>query len=780
MKDKILETIDNAERALNPTEIMNIIKPENTVKDYEELLDNLDSLCREGILRLTNGNGYVRNELLYGVIDEHAKGNGHLLLKDGEDIFINKASMNGARNKDTVLVDYTNKEQNEGRVVRILKRSLGRGLGEVVNNNGVFSVKMLDELPYRVEVENPNNINLVDGLIVHLEYIKDIRKGQVLAYIDYPIGHKNAASKDTEIAMIASEFGRRLDFPEAVLEEAKQFKTTLSNEEVEEGLKSGRVDLRGETIVTIDGKDTKDIDDAINTEILPNGNYLQTVAIADVSHYVKMGSEIWKYAEFKGNSDYLGNKVGPMLPIELSNGICSLNPNEARFSLVVQYELTHSGEKLHPKVFMAVIKSKQKMNYDAVQDIIEGRETEDTKDYTVLKYTVKEGENIESVAFKYGLTPDELLKYNTKVEIKCGNEINIPTRRVVLNNYVSSKIMKSALNRRGKIDFDSKERKYEFDENDNVIDVKPRVQREAEKLIENMMIYANEAFVSFMIDKLKDIFVNMVPFVYRTHGKPNPKKLEDFISMLSAYGIILPYKIDPENVSNRDIQMILETLKDKENYAAFSNKLLRCMQKAKYTSDNFGHFALGSSEYGHYTSPIRRMADLLIHTMYKVFIVEKKHDTATLKFWAGYLDKICEDISMCEQDAEKCEYAVEDYLNATYMEDKVGEQFEATVDGLLTNGFFARTDKFIDGKVDFYLEPIDVQEMLKLSTKEEIAQYVEQHKKLITKTYNYNEKLYGFERNGKMYLRYGDRIIVVCTGAYPERREIDFTLVRKI
>ncbi len=779
MREKILKLVESSNKSLNAMEIMNRIKPNNTVKDYEELTVEIERLCQEGLIRLTNNNAYVKNEMLYGVIDEHAKGNAHLIIQGSDDLFINRSNMNGARDKDTVLATYTDKEQNEAKVVRVLKRSLGRGLAEIVNNNGNFTFRMLDDLPYRVEVED-SDINLVDGLIVRLEYVRDINKGQVLARVERVIGHKNAAGNETEIAMIASEFGRRLDFPEEVLEEARKFKTTLSDEEAEEGLRNGRIDLRRETIVTIDGKDTKDIDDAINTIILPNGNYLETVAIADVSHYVKPGSKMWDYALFKGNSDYLGNKVGPMLPIELSNGICSLNPNENRFSLVVQYELTHAGEVLHPKVFMAVIKSKQKMNYDAVQDIIEGKNTEDTKDYTVLKYTVGKDETMDSVAFKYGMTADELLKYNTKNEFKEGNEINIPTRKVVLNNYVTSKIMKDALDRRGKVDFDGRERKYDFDENDKVIGIKPRVQREAERLIENKMIYANEAYATYMVDELSNIFTGNIPFVYRTHGDPNPKKIDDFIAMLSAYGIVLPFKIDSDNISNHDLQMILDTLKDKSNYSVFNDKLLRCMQKAKYSPDNYGHFGIASKLYCHYTSPIRRMADLLIHTMYKELIVEKKTDVDNLKRWAAYLNDVCEQISVCEQDAEKCEYAVEDYLNATYMEDKIGEQVEANIDGLLTNGFFVSTDNYIEGRVDFYLEPIDAKELLELESKEEIIKYVEEHKKAITKSYDYNEKLYGFQRNGKMYLRYGDRVIVVCTGAYPERREIDFTLVRKI
>ena len=781
MREEILKVINSNNRKLNPKEIMDIIKPDNSVDDLRSLIHELDLMCRDGILRCSSGNTYVLNDLLVGTVDLHEKGNAHIIIPNHDDVFIPKFNMKDAHNKDTVSIEITDKYKNEGKIVNILKRSLGRGLGEVVNDNGNIYVKSLDEnLPYEIEVENPNNFNLVDGLIVHLDYVRDLGKRRVLANIDYEIGHKNAAKKDTEIAIIASEFGRRLDFPEDVKEEAKNFKVSLSPEEVEEGLKEGRVDLRGETITTIDGKDTKDIDDAVNTIILPNGNYQETVAIADVSHYVKMGSAIWNYAEMKGNSDYLGNKVGPMLPIELSNGICSLNPNEDRFSVAVQYELDHSGKVINPKVFTAVIKSKQKMNYDAVQDIIEGKDTEDTKDYVSLKYTVKDKETIDDIAFKYGITKEDLLKMNNESDFKSGNEVNIPTRSVVKNYYVTSKIMGAALKRRGKIDFDGKEPKYIFDENDKVIDIKPRVQREAETLIENKMIYANEAFATYMVNKLSEITSGMVPFVFRTHGNPNPKKIEEFLDMLQVYGINIPMNIDPENVSSSQIAEILDHLKDHSNFTAFSNKLLRCMQKAQYTPENYGHFGIASDLYCHFTSPIRRMADLLVHTLFKVFVVEKNHDEKTLKFWGNYLNDICEKISMCEQDAEKCEYAVWDFLNASYMEDKVGNMYEATVDGLLPSGFFAMTDNFVDGRVDFFLDENDVEELMNLTNPEEIESYIEEHKKVFSGFYDYNEKLYGYSRNGKMLLRYGDRVLVCCIGAYPERREVDFALVRKM
>ena len=781
MREEILKILNSTNRKLNPKEIMDMIKEDNTVEELRELIHELDLMCRDGILRCSTGNTYILNDLLIGTVDLHEKGNAHVIIPNHDDIFIRRDLMKGAQDKDTVSIEITDESKNEGRIVNILKRSLGRSLGEVVDDNGRIYVKMLDEnLPYEVEVENPNNINLVDGLIVHLEYAKDISKRKVLAYIDYPIGHKNAVGNDTAFAMIGSEFGRRSVFPEEVLEEAKKFRTNERPEDVEKSIKEGRVDQRGETIITIDGKDTKDIDDAINTIISPNGNYLETVAIADVSDKVKMGSAIWKYAEEKGNSDYWGNKVAPMLPIELSNGICSLNPNEDRFAVSVEYELDHSGKIINPNVFISVIRSKQKMNYDAVQDIIDDKETEDTKDYVTLKYTVKDDETIDDIAFKYNLTTDELLKFNNIEDFKCGNEINIPTRKYIKNHYVTYKIMEDALRRRGKINFEGKEPKHIFDENDNVIDIVPRVQREAEKIIECKMIYANEAFASFMVGKLSEITSSLVPFVFRTHGNPNPKKIEEFLDMLEVYGIKLPFNIDPDNISSKQVAQIVEYLRDKNNFSAFNDKLLRCMQKARYTPENYGHFGIASPLYCHFTSPIRRMADLLVHTLFKVFVVEKNHDSNTLKFWGNYLNDICEKISMCEVDSEKCEYAVNDYLNALYMEKRIGIIEEATIDNMFPGGFFASTEKLVDGRVDFFLTEQDANELMKLTDKDEIFAFVEEHKKVFSGYYDYNEKFYGYSRNGRMYLRFGDKVLVCCTGAYPDKREVDFTLVRKL
>lgn len=782
MREKILEIIERENRNLNPIDIVNRLYKNSTVEDYRKVMDELDSLCRDGILRQTSGNAYKKNELITGVLDMHEKGNAHLLVKDGPDIFIAKNNMKGATDNDTVLVDYVNKEKNEGKVVRVLKRSLGRSLAEVVDIDGVYKIVPLDkELPYEVVVDTKDTeFSLVDGLIVHIDYVRDITKGKVLAKIDRVIGHKNAPGNDTEIAMIASEFGVSVQVPEDAKEEAKKFPKSLDPAEIEKELKLGRRDLRGDTTTTMDGKDTKDIDDAVQDEICPNANFQSTIDIADVSYYVKMGSAIWKYAESKGNSDYLANKVGPMLPIELSNGICSLNPNEDRYAVSCRLEIDHSGRIVNQEVFLSVIRSKKKMNYDAVQDILEGKETEDTKDYTTIKYTVKENETIDDIAFKNCITPERLLEFNKPEDFKSGNEINIPISDVIKLMYKVSKVMDTRLSKDGKCDFDSNsEKKQIFDENDKLIDIQPRVQREAEHIIENHMIYANVGFTRFVCGALAEIIPQMVPFVFRIHEKPNPKKIEDFMTMLSVFGVNYPKKINPENVSSRDIRDLLEYLKDSDHYNVFSKKLLRSMQKARYSPENEGHFGLGLQDYCHFTSPIRRMADLLVHTIFRVFLVEKDYSEENLRFWASYLTEVCEHISECERTSAECEYAVDDYYDAVYMEDKIGKTFEATLDSPMPNSFFAETtDKYIDGKVDFIMNEEDAKELETLTNPNEIEQFIAEHVKPFP--YEYNDAVYGYTKKGRVVYRYGDKILVSCIGSNPDKREIDFALVRKL
>ena len=752
MRDEILRVIEEENRKLNPKEILDLIKEDNTVDDLRSLIHELDLMCRDGILRCGSGNTYFYNDLLTGVVDMHEKGNAHVILKeDMNDIFIPRDMLKGACDKDTVSIEITSRDKNEGKVVKILKRSLGSGVGEVVDNDGVYSIKVLSDLPYEVEVME-SDLNLVDGLLVHLDYVKDIDRKKVLAKIDSVICHKNAPGKESQIALIATEFNLRLEFPEEVKEEASKMPRALTEEMIKEGFEEGREDFRGDVIFTIDGKDTKDIDDAISLRMLDNGNYELGVHIADVSHYVKVGSPLWKEAEIRGNSNYLGNKVLPMLPVELSNGICSLNPNEDRFTESCIMEIDYSGKVLNKRVVKGIIKSKKKMNYDAVEDILEDKTTEDTVGYDTLKYTVKKDETVESIAYSNNMTKEELLEYNKESDIKEGNEINIPCSVILKNMNALSKRISNYKEKRGELSFESDEAYIKMDENDRVIDIIPRVQRDAEKLIENFMVAANESVAEFLTE--------YEVATYRIHEHPLEKKMEDYLKFLELLGIHYPGKINTANVSSKDCQKLLEYLKDEKAYNILNKKLLRSMQKARYSTENSGHFGIASPCYTHFTSPIRRMDDLLNHTSITQILKSDFLEEKYIKSWNAYLNVMCDQISACERNSEKCEFAVDDMLKADYMLDHIGEDFEGTVDTLLSTSFFVQTDSYIEGRVDTVLK--------------------DDKETSVVGNFDYNENLMAYTRNGRVVLRYGDRVLVRCIGADPEKREVDFALVKKV
>ena len=759
MREKIIEILKEENKKMNPVDILGRIKSKNTAEDLRNIILELDDMCREGILRTGSGNTYFFNDLITGVLDVHDKGNAHLLMKDGEDIYIRSRNLKGACDKDTVSVEIINEKTNEGRVVKVLKKGLGKSFGEVVNDNGNISIKIFDELPYKIEFED-TDINLVDGMLVHFDYVRDIDKNRVLARIDKVLGHKNALVNETgestknaeEIAKIACEYNIPLEFSEEALEEAKNMPKSLNDKMLNEGINEGREDFRNDIIFTIDGKDTKDIDDAISIKILPNGNYSLGVHIADVSHYVKEGSALWKEAESRGNSNYLGNKVIPMLPIELSNGICSLNPNEDRFTESCIMEIDHSGKVVDYKVCKGIIRSRKKMNYDAVEDIIEGRDTEDTKDYTTLEYIVKKGDTKESIGYENNMSPLELDDFNKECKYNVGDSVNIPVSKIINSMHSLSKELSAFKKRRGELSFESDEAYIKMDENDEVYDIVPRIQRDAEKLIESFMVVANECIASYL--------TGYEIATYRIHEEPLQKKIEDYMKFLELAGIHYPIKIDPANITSMDCQKLLDYLRGEKAFRVLNKKLLRSMQKARYSTENAGHFGIASPCYTHFTSPIRRIDDLLNHTSISKILKEKNMSKQAIDSWNAYLTYVCDTASENERNSEKCEYAVDDMLKADYMTHHIGEEFEGTIEDMFNSAFFVQTDNYIDGRVEFMMMGED-----------EIP---------VIGYYQYNEDLMAYTRNNRVDLRYGDRVVVKCTAADPETREIDFTLVRKV
>ena len=406
-----------------------------------------------------------------------------------------------------------------------------------------------------------------------------------------------------------------------------------------------RRDLRNEVIFTIDGDDTKDIDDAISIKKLPNGHYQLGVHIADVSYYVREGSPLDNEAMERGTSVYLVDRVIPMLPHELSNGICSLNPNVDRLAISCVMEFDSNGKQLDYEIFQSVIKSRIQMTYKKVNSILE-------KD----------------------IIPDG---YEDYVE-------DLKTMSELAN------ILRKAKVKRGYIDFEVDEAKILVDENCVPIDVVLRDRGTGEKLIEDFMIAANECVASHIY------FMNL-PFIYRVHEYPKEEKIRSFLGFISGLG----YKVtgNIKDFKPTTMQNILGQLKDKPEYKILSTLLLRSMQKAVYKPENLGHYGLASSCYTHFTSPIRRYPDTTVHRLLRTYLFDKNIDMRTIKKWEEKLVYVAEHSSERERASVDCEREVDDMKMAEYMEKHIGEEFEGMISSITSFGMFVELDNLIEGLV---------------------------------------------------------------------------------
>ena len=697
MKEKVLQVIRNSQKSIDAMKIMRTIKEDYSKEDLEEVLGSIDELLKEGEIVSKRDNCYMpfeRSKFKKGKIEITRSGNGYVLLPE-RDLFINKQNLKGSLNGDTVICEVVSDKGNiyEGKVRKIIKRGLGNALAEVlIDSEGNYSLKMLKDLPFKVVLDSGEEVGLLDGEIVKLEVVAEV--GNVIyAKVKSRVGHKN--SPDIDILKIVAEFDIPYEFSEKALQEAKLMPKTVLPKDFE-----GRKDLRDKEIFTIDGSDTKDIDDAISLEMLQNGNYLLGVHIADVSYYVKEGSVLKKEALERGNSVYLADRVIPMLPVELSNGICSLNPNVDRCAMSIEMEIDKEGNVVHKELFRSIIKSRKKMTYESVNKVLKGNCEEEYKPY----------------------------------------------EETLLQMHELSKILKANKTRRGEIDFVSSEVKLIVDENGKVIDIKKRVQDLAEQLIENFMVVANESVSRTMTE-------HNVPSIYRVHGSPSPEKIKEFIKFAGMLGCHIVGKIDYNNITPKDIQNILSQLENHSAYELLNKHLLRCMQKAVYDTTNIGHFGIASTDYTHFTSPIRRFSDLELHYIIGETIF-KQTNNAFCEALKQNLLYITERISETEKTADDCEHEVNDMKIAEYMENHIGEEYDAVIDGMLANGFFVETDNLISG-------------LVKLETLEDY--------------YTFREDLMAFVANNKkIAFRLGDKVRVECIGASKEQRTVDFTLVKKV
>ena len=647
MREEIIELLGKEKRALSATEICDKLNL-NTAGELKKLLDDLRILEDGYTVYRSNKDKYMlfeNSHLLKGRLSVNKKGFGFVIV-DGrdEDIYIDAKNMNGALNNDLVVVEELkgqNGKKTEGRVVKVLKKENNLIVGEykIIDGNPHF---IPDDKKLRMEIilDNKDLDDLVDGHKIQVSIVKEMGKYKYLGEVVKIIGHKNDPGVD--ILSIIYDHGINDVFTDEVMEEVNALPS-----EVLDSDRKGRKDLTDMTIFTIDGDDTKDIDDAIS--ISKKGeNYILGVHIADVSYYVKEGTALYKEAYSRGTSVYLVDRVVPMLPHKLSNGICSLNPNVDRLAISCIMEITPNGKIVSHDIFESIIRSRIQMTYKKVNKILNDEETPE------------------------GYEP-------FKDDLKLMWEL--------------AKILRKEKLARGYLDFDVDEPKILVDENCKPYDVVLRERGKGENMIEDFMIAANETVA-------EHVFYMGLPFVYRVHEVPDNEKVEEFLNSISMLG----YHIvgDRNFVYPKSMKKILDQLRDKEGFEILSTLLLRCMKKAVYKPENLGHYGLASKCYTHFTSPIRRFPDTTVHNLLRKYIFNEPNDkelNRLIEYWEENLPALCDHASEKERDSIDCERDVESMKMAEYMESHIGEEYDGTISSVMNFGLFVQLDNMIEGLV---------------------------------------------------------------------------------
>ena len=668
MKDSIVDLLKNIHEAKEAMEVNDLLGLKSA-DEYRELSEALEALVEEHIVFKTKKGKYILLKncpaLKIGRLAVNKKGFGFLVLDKEDDLYINDDNFNGAIDDDIVLCEvYTSGVRREARVLKVIKRDLNNLVGEVYYEGGEPYLKLDDSnKTISVKLVGDKVKDIVEGHKVLVKVVKQSNNKNYLAEIVRIIGHKN--DPGTDILSIAYKHGIYEDFGEDVEKELTDIPSEVDPKELK-----GRKDLTGLTIFTIDGADTKDIDDAISLQMLKNGNYELGVHIADVSHYVKENTALGDTAYERGTSSYLADTVIPMIPHKLSNGICSLNEGTIRLTMSCVMEIDHKGKVINYDIFPSYIKSRKKMVYSAVNDII-----------------VR-----DKVALDYEPYVDILKKMN---------ELHLILRKEKIS--------------RGYIDFDIDEAKVIQDENGKAVDIKKRVREEGEMLIEDFMIAANETVANH-------IYQMDLPFIYRVHEDPKPEKIEEFMNLVR----ILGYKLEgvSSGFSPRTMQRILDQLREKKEFEVLSTLLLRSMRKAEYSRDNVGHFGLSSKAYTHFTSPIRRFPDLEVHRLLKRYLVDNDMSMTTIQTLENSLVEIAAHSSERERAAVDAEREVLDMKMAEYMEDHIGEEYDGVIDTITNFGFFVQLPNLIEGLVhvqtlkgDYYTYIPELLAMIGKSTK---------------------------------------------------------------
>lgn len=715
IKDKILFFMESQKKkSFSMEEIAAALQLQKGA-DFKLLVQTIAAMEREQLVDF-NKKGKIRlpnKEItIEGIFRANERGFGFVNFDEEEpDVYIPKEAVNFAMDGDTVAIDILQpadafgEKGAEGKVIAIKARAITQAVGEFVAYDDE-QVAETDLYGYMLPKDKKMTgltffvaavgIKPVDGSIViveithypEAEYTKSLE-----GIVKKVVGHKNDPGMDILSVLVAH--GIPAAFPDEVLAEADSVPDAISEADMK-----GRKDLRNEVIVTIDGEDAKDLDDAVTVKKLANGHYFLGVHIADVSYYVTEESQLNLEAYERGTSVYLTDRVVPMIPQRLSNGICSLNPQVPRLTMSCEMEINQDGQVIQHAIFQSVIQTTERMTYTAINEILEEQKPETIQRYEKLVPMFQEMGELHQ-------------------------------------------ILETMRERRGAISFEDNEAKVLVEADGHPEEILLRTRGVGERLIESFMLAANETVAKHFND-LK------VPFIYRIHEQPKEEKMQRFFDFASVFGILV--KGTKSDITPKDLQRVLEQVKGKSEEPVINTMLLRSMQQARYSEDNYGHYGLAAEYYTHFTSPIRRYPDLIVHRLIRAYSESEKISDSLKEKWAALLPDIAEHSSKMERRAVEAEREVDSMKKAEFMADKIGEEYDGIIGSVAKFGLFIELPNTIEGLIHVN------------SLKQDYFHYIENHMALVG------------ERTG-MTLKIGQKVRIKVVKADPETREIDFELL---
>jgi ribonuclease R len=713
IKSQIVSFMENAEKkSFSMEEIAQGLHLEKA-EDFKMLVQTIAKMEREKTVTFNNkGKVKLPTQLsaIEGTYRANERGFGFVTIDPEEpDVYIPKDSTGYAMDGDTVAIDITKVADPsgdrgaEGKILNVVKRHATQVVGEFIAYNedvqvetglyGVVKPKDKKIAMFQVSV-TAEGVKPVDGSVVVVEITNYPEQGyetSLEGMVKQVIGHKNDPGMDILSVVIAH--GIPSKFPEEVLAAADEVPDKISEADYK-----GRRDLRDQLVVTIDGADAKDLDDAVTVSKLANGNYFLGVHIADVSHYVTENNALDQEAFERATSVYLTDRVIPMIPQRLSNGICSLNPQVPRLTMSCEMEITPLGEIVKHDIFPSVIQTTERMTYEAVNAILEDNNREVMNRYRML----------------------------------------VPMFQSMKELHL---ILETMRERRGAISFEDREAKIIVDEAGHPQGIELRSRGVGERLIESFMLAANETVA-------KHFSTQKLPFIYRIHEQPKEEKMERFFDFAAALGILVHGTKD--SITPKDLQKVIEQVDDKPESAVINTMLLRSMQQARYSEDNYGHYGLAAEYYTHFTSPIRRYPDLIVHRLIKSYArsISEKNKAQ----WAAKLPEIAAQSSRMERRAVEAEREVDSMKKAEYMMEHIDEEFDGIISSVTKFGLFVELPNTIEG-------------LIHISRLEgDYYQFIENHLALVG------------ERTKKTF-KIGQKVVIKVVKADPETREIDFELL---